>query len=43
MGSPDAEVYLASPAVVAASAVAGHIADPRDISQATPLAGTDAP
>ncbi len=31
MGSPDALVYLASPAVVAASAVAGAIADPRDL------------
>ncbi len=28
MGSPEAEVYLASPAVVAASAVAGRIIDP---------------
>ncbi len=31
MGQPDAEIYLASPAVVAASAIKGVIADPRDI------------
>jgi 3-isopropylmalate/(R)-2-methylmalate dehydratase large subunit len=31
MGTRDSEIYLASPAVVAASAIAGHIADPRDI------------
>ncbi len=31
MGTTDAEIYLASPAVVAASAVAGRIADPRDV------------
>jgi 3-isopropylmalate/(R)-2-methylmalate dehydratase large subunit len=30
MGSKEAEVYLASPAVVAASCVAGAIADPKD-------------
>jgi 3-isopropylmalate/(R)-2-methylmalate dehydratase large subunit len=29
MGSPDSEVYLASPAVAAATAVKGEIADPR--------------
>jgi homoaconitase/3-isopropylmalate dehydratase large subunit len=31
MGSPDSEVYLASPATVAASAVKGTIADPREV------------
>jgi 3-isopropylmalate/(R)-2-methylmalate dehydratase large subunit len=30
MGSKESEVYLASPATVAASALAGHVADPRD-------------
>ncbi len=31
MGTRDSEIYLASPAVVAASAIAGTIADPRSI------------
>jgi len=31
MGTRDAEIYLASPAVVAASAVAGEIAHPRGV------------
>lgn len=31
MGTPDSEIYLASPAVVAATAVAGVIVDPREI------------
>ena len=33
MGTSDAEIYLANPAVVAASAVAGVIADPREIGE----------
>jgi 3-isopropylmalate/(R)-2-methylmalate dehydratase large subunit len=31
MGTPESEIYLSNPAVVAASAVAGVIADPRDV------------
>ena len=31
-GSPEAEVYLCSPAVAAASAIAGVIADPREVA-----------
>jgi 3-isopropylmalate/(R)-2-methylmalate dehydratase large subunit len=31
MGTRDSEIYLASPAVVAASAIAGYIADPKEV------------
>jgi 3-isopropylmalate/(R)-2-methylmalate dehydratase large subunit len=31
MGSPKSEVYLANPAVAAASAIAGRIASPEEI------------
>ena len=31
MGHPESEVYLASPAVAAASAICGYIADPREV------------
>ena len=32
MGHVDSEVYLASPAVAAASAVTGYITDPAEVS-----------
>ena len=32
MGSPDAEIYMASPYSVAAAAIAGHIIDPRKLT-----------
>ena len=34
MGAASAQVYLASPYTVAASAVAGRIADPRELLEA---------
>jgi 3-isopropylmalate/(R)-2-methylmalate dehydratase large subunit len=37
MGSPEAEVYLGSPASVAAAAVAGHIVDPREFWDGTTI------
>ncbi len=40
MGTPDAEIYLASPAVVAASAVLGRIALPDELERAPPAWGT---
>ncbi len=33
MGDPTSEVYLASPAVAAASAVLGHIGLPQDLDE----------
>jgi 3-isopropylmalate/(R)-2-methylmalate dehydratase large subunit len=32
MGSPDAEIFMASPYTVAAAAIAGHIIDPRNVA-----------
>ena len=33
MGHPESEVYLASPAVAAASAILGRIASPEEVKQ----------
>ncbi len=37
MGSREAQAYLASPAVVAASAINGHISGPREFERSTPV------
>ena len=39
MGTAEAEIYLASPAVVAASAIAGRIALPEEVIEAVDDAG----
>lgn len=36
MGSPNAQAYLASPAVVAASAIAGKITSPFEVEEQSP-------
>jgi 3-isopropylmalate/(R)-2-methylmalate dehydratase large subunit len=33
MGTPDSDIYLANPAVVAASAILGRIGDPREVTE----------
>jgi 3-isopropylmalate/(R)-2-methylmalate dehydratase large subunit len=33
MGSPNADIYLAGPATVAASAIAGQIVDAREVNR----------
>ena len=43
MGSPKALAYLASPAVVAASAVAGKIVSPFDVVEETPQKSIQTP
>ncbi|MGQ9553226.1 MAG: aconitate hydratase [Anaerolineae bacterium] len=40
-GTPDDQVYLASPEVLAASAIAGHIADPRELGEPPVIAEPD--
>ena len=32
MGSPEAQIFMASPYTVAASAIAGHVIDPRKVT-----------
>jgi homoaconitate hydratase len=43
MGSPNAQAYLASPAVVAASAVAGKIVSPFEIEEHQPERSIEVP
>jgi homoaconitate hydratase len=43
MGSPNAQAYLASPAVVAASAVAGKIVSPFEIQEHQPERSIEVP
>lgn len=38
MGSPDAEIYLASPEVAAATALTGYITHPQDVLEPAPVA-----
>jgi 3-isopropylmalate/(R)-2-methylmalate dehydratase large subunit len=42
MGSAEAQVYLASPYTVAASAITGRISDPRAFSSTPDTAGASA-